>query len=75
MIFDVGVQSYWNINLVISFHNISYKNNTNVPSNSINNINIPDFSVENVYQNKDSSSGSTYDTEDELSDHTLENMM
>ena len=37
-------------------------------NNSIDNTNLSDFSVVNAYQDSDNSSGSSYYTEDELSD-------
>ena len=51
---------------------ISYKNDTNVLCDSNNNINIPDFIVVDVHQDKDSSSGSSFDTEIELSERDNE---
>jgi len=100
MIFDIGVQSYSNINQIINFHidmtqpdktkvlpdklltdeinkqiNSSlldlHVTDVDVPNTSEEdntNKNLPDFSVVNAHQDSDSSSGSSYDTDEEFSD-------
>ena len=52
----------------VNVPNTSEENNTDISNNAIDNTNLLDFSVVNAHQNSDSSSGSSYDTEEGFSD-------